>query len=511
MTLRAKRILGPNGSPWIAPDESRVSRARYDAAQTSTDNARHWQWTDNLSAKSANSASVRRILRGRSRYEAANNCYASGLAETLADDLVGSGPRLQMQTDDDSLNTLIEEKFIEWSQTVCFADKLHTMREARAVDGETFMCLETDPNNGEIQLDLQLYEAEQISTPYPYPLDPLAVDGIIFDRHMKPKVYHRLRAHPGDDLRFVYDFEYDSIPARYVIHWFLRRRAHQYRGIPEFTPALALFAQLRRYTLAVLGAAETAANFAAVLETSLPPSGEAEENPPFDVMDIDRDMMTTVPAGWHMNQFRPEQPATTYEMFKREILNEIARTLKVPYNVAAGNSSSYNYASGRLDHQTYYRSIDVDHGRMEREICDRVFFAWLQEAAMVTRWVKGGLDRDGRWPHRWLWQGFEHVDPLKEANAQKIRLQSLSTTFTDECQKDGVDPESRAKTISKDIALFEEYGLPNPYVVTPAGGTPVQDPNQEPGDNVDQVNQGRSQTNGHSFDPITRRNGHIRP
>ncbi len=34
-----------------------------------------------------------------------------------------------------------------------------------------------------------------------------------------------------------------------------------------------------------------------------------------------------------------EQPATTYAEFKREILNEIARCLNMPFNVAAGNSS----------------------------------------------------------------------------------------------------------------------------------------------------------------------------
>ncbi len=32
----------------------------------------------------------------------------------------------------------------------------------------------------------------------------------------------------------------------------------------------------------------------------------------------------------------------------------------MPYNVATGNSSCYNYASGRLDHQTRFKSIRVD-------------------------------------------------------------------------------------------------------------------------------------------------------
>ena len=44
----------------------------------------------------------------------------------------------------------------------------------------------------------------------------------------------------------------------------------------EITLALPLFAQLRRYTLAVLGAAETAADFAGILYTDSPANGEAD-------------------------------------------------------------------------------------------------------------------------------------------------------------------------------------------------------------------------------------------
>ena len=43
----------------------------------------------------------------------------------------------------------------------------------------------------------------------------------------------------------------------------------------------------------------------------------------------------------------------------------------MPFNVAAGNSSGYNYASGRLDHQTYYRAIRIDQAHLARTVLDR--------------------------------------------------------------------------------------------------------------------------------------------
>ena len=77
-----------------------------------------------------------------------------------------------------------------------------------------------------------------------------------------------------------------------------------------------------------------------------PANGEAEQVEPMDLVELERNMLLTMPGGWKMSQVEPMRPATTYAEFKKEILNEIGRCLNMPYNVAAGNSSGYNYASG---------------------------------------------------------------------------------------------------------------------------------------------------------------------
>jgi len=90
----------------------------------------------------------------------------------------------------------------------------------------------------------------------------------------------------------------------------------------------------------------------------------------------------------------------------------------MPFNVAAGNSSGYNYASGRLDHQTYYKAIRVDQDHLGPVVLDRVLRAWLDEAILISEllplWMRTAAFRD--LPHQWFWDGQEHVDPAKEAN-----------------------------------------------------------------------------------------------
>jgi lambda family phage portal protein len=437
-----------------------VIRGRYDAAATTEDNRRHWANADGLSANAANSPEVRRVLRNRARYEVANNSYARGIVSTLANDVIGTGPRLQMLTPDAVANRFVEREFIRWAQAVRLAEKLRTMRVARAEDGEAFGILTNNERlDAPVTLDVKLVEADQVTTP-DVTLDlPNAIDGIVFDGFGNPIEYHVLRNHPGD-ARALWDKTYDRLPARAVLHYFRCDRPGQCRGIPDITPALPLFAQLRRFTLAVLAAAETAADFAGILYTDAPANGEAESVEPMDTIELEKRALLTMPGGWKMSQLQAEQPATTYAEFKREILNEIARCLNMPYNVAACNSSSYNYASGRLDHQVYWKATRVEQSHLSLVVLDRILGAWLDEAILIEGYLPDSLrPLDADLSHQWMWDGNDHVDPQKEANAQATRLSNHTTTLAHEYARQGRDWEAELRQRAKELELMAELGL----------------------------------------------------
>ncbi len=497
------RLFGPRRHHRPRTFGPRPLRARYDAAATNPDNRRHWANADGLSANAANSPEVRRILRHRARYEVANNSYAKGIVLTLAHDVIGTGPRLQLLTDDAETNRRIEQEFARWSKAVHLPEKLRTMRMARAQDGEAFAVMTSNPQlPTAVQLDLRLVEADQVATPDPKVLGENAVDGIVFDAFGNPVEYHVLKEHPGETTR-RFPPEYDRIPAEAMLHWFRCDRPGQVRGIPDILPALPLFAQLRRFTLAVLAAAETAADFAGILYTDAPPGGEADAAEPFEPIELEQRALVTMPGGWKMSQLEAQQPATTYAEFKHEILSEIARCLNMPFNVAAGNSSGYNYASGRLDHQTYFQAIRVEQAHLESVVLDRVLIAWLDEAVLIPGllpaglgpptggpfrhtdsrydgdwWIGGAASRTNRlgradWPHQWFWDGHEHVDPAKEASAQATRLAHHTTTLAHEYARLGRDWEEALRQRAKELALMRELGL------TPAQAQPTAEPDEE--------------------------------
>jgi capsid protein len=131
----------------------------------------------------------------------------------------------------------------------------------------------------------------------------------------------------------------------------------------------------------------------------------------------------------------------------------------MPFNVAAANSSGYNYASGRLDHQTYFKSIRVDQSHMESRVLDRILHAWFDEAVLIPGLLPTDIGPFAAWPHQWFWDGHEHVDPAKEARAQAIRLDSFTTTLADEYARRGQDWETQLRQRSDELRLMRELGL----------------------------------------------------
>jgi capsid protein len=279
-------------------------------------------------------------------------------------------------------------------------------------------------------------------------------------------------------MRTLYG-EYLRVPARSVIHYFRRDRPGQGRGVPDITPALPLFAHLRRYTLAVITAAEIAALPGGVLYTDAPANGEADSVEPMDLIELERGMLMTMPGGWKMNQLEAQFPTTTYGEFKREILNEIARCLNMPFAISAGNSSGYNYASGRLDHQMYFKAIRVEQAHLEAVVLDRILAAWLAEAALVPGLLAGAGSDPASFPHTWFFDGHEHVDPLKESSAQALRLANHTTTYADEYARRGLDWETQLRQRAKELTLMSQLGLAQAGVRRPEAGV---DGNPEAGD-----------------------------
>jgi len=416
-------------------------KASYDAAATTNNNINQWKYTDGLSANDANSEGVRTELRQRSRYEGANNCHLRGAMDRVARDTVGTGPKLEFAKDNDVLNALRND-WKAWCKEIRFAKRLQLMRKAKQQDGEVFGKKFSNKNlRNKVSLDFQLMEAQWVESHFNNKTD---IDGIWTDENGYPSHYNVLTAQTKGGS--YAKSKGVRTPAADIIHYAYTTRPGQIRGIPETTPALPIFVQLRAYTLSVLAAAETAANHALLLETD----GGADEAPDlvdaFTSFEMERNMMKALPYGWKAKQLKAEQPSTGYKDFKGALLNEAGVCMALPFNIIAGNSSGYNFSSGRLDHTGYYASIDDERAvEIEPVIVDDLFADYSREWFAVTG------NRPQETNHSWVWPAHASIDPEKTAKAQTRRLENKTSNLEMECAQEGHDWE---KVV--DQALLEE-------------------------------------------------------
>ena len=247
---------------------------------------------------------------------------------------------------------------------------------------------------------------------------------------------------------------------------------------------------MRRYGNSVLAAAETAAVISFLLETDIIPDqeefnldAELDENGKrikqlnfTDIVPMAKNAGVALPEGWKGKQLKAEQPTSTYCAFSDAKLNEAARAISMPFNVAKGNSSGYNYASGRLDHQVYHRKIAVERQNIEEFILDDLFEQWEKfDRAFHPE------DYNEEWEvdHKWMWDGFEHCDPAKEANAQTTRLQNGTTTLAEECAAQGRDYEQILRQRGREKRLAQKYGIETEIPEQSGANTGVIDNEEE--------------------------------
>lgn len=453
-----KKKPSKNGKPRVPLSQFRAVSitprrdiaARYDAAQDSDWMKNYWANADSLDADSANSIAVREKLVKRSRYEVANNGFADGMVQTHANYLVGTGPNLRMQSNIEGFDQAVEITWRRWAKAVHLRRKLWAMAHARVQDGEAFgVVRENAKVRHRVKMDVVLFETEQCQSPYmPFATEGY-IDGIRFDDFGNPVWYDVLPYHPGSEWN-GYNQQPEKVPAKWILHWFTLRRPGAHRGVPEFRSTLNTGAASRRWREATIASAETAASYSALLKTLMTPDDGADAAQPFSEIEITKGMMAALPMGWDLQQLRAEHPNAQYEAFLRSQINEQARPKNMPYNLAACDSSSYNYASGRLDHQTYFGTLDIERSDADDLVLDPLFDRWWELAVAEYGW---NADPNDPPDHVWDWPRHPVADIQAEANATDTRLRNGMACPTQIYAEAGMDFEDQLVTMANDYGV----------------------------------------------------------
>jgi len=459
------------------PAPSSDGERRYEeAAETTRLNSAQWsQATGN--AINADISSYLSTVCDRCEHEVARNPILEGVIDTHATDVSGpTGPTFQCRSSNKTYNAILEKLVKEWMRSPDARGKLSGAEMIRLWVRQLWTCGEflaqiiQDPDaKTSLKTRLLNLHPKRLATSPATSADHNVALGVRRNSLGKPTHY------VIEDVEFWGEYEassldYKELPAEQVIHEFKAIDPDQVRGMPWATTCLQVSADLRDFDNEVLDAARAAADTGVYWYTE-------HVDAPYMAADatyaMERRTQSTGPPGWKPQMVSPEQPATGYIEFRRERLAELGRPVSMPLMMVLLNSEDHNYSSARFDGQIYKRSLATIQAWFAR-VLDRIVGVLAREAEL-----SGLLPQppdDVR--HEWTWPVPPHVDPEKEADGERVRLENRTQSFTGACAAHGLDPEEVLQQLADDIKRFESAGVPLPSWITGVTAAASRQPRQ---------------------------------
>lgn len=456
------RAAGPDGGPRYETLPNWMANRHWEAAETSRLNEAHWTYD---SEAPINDWLVDHLwkIRARAIYESRQNGFLAGIANTLADDVVGpDGPQLEVQSGNKAYNEAKESVWREWFKSpttranVSGAATLRLWVRNFARCGEFLSRIITDPAaSGPVKMRLWLTPARDLATPAGHVAGGKTVLGVELDRYDRP-VRYWIAETAADGISTTYA----PWPPDLVIHEFVLEEEQQARGYPWLTTALQPSADLRDYDDQVQDAARQMADQASLLYCENP--DEPWLSP--ESTTIERRTIKTAPPGWKPFQLQASQPPVQYPQYKQERQAEIARAINMPLMIARLDSARHNYSSARFDGQGYARFVAFI----------QLFLSGSPKSVGTLDRLVDEVEREARFSvpalrdpppdarNHWTWPARPHVDPGKEATASKIRLETGQSTLSDELAERGRTVDVHLATLKRDREAFEAAGQPMP-------------------------------------------------
>lgn len=425
-------------------------------------------------------ASEDRLLPQADRDTVINRCYdlrrnnpvVAGVAEGLADNVVGSRTIIQARTSSAAWNDEAEAWLRSW-MGACdatgrsrFSQILRLAVSARLLDGELFLAPRPDGA-------LAVVESQRVR---PAPGEDLAYRVDADGRVTAWRVCDR-------DPRSG-DFAADA-PARWVrdiFHAAWRWRPDQVRGWPQLAPVANATqdvgeinaANLKKYKMGALSAWTLTGG--GRLKGRTQPTRSSHP-----LADFREGMIYELEEGQSLQPFVNNQPGGEYAPFVELNLRLVGMALRLPYEFLLQYYGGGTFASSKAALLQVQKTVEGWQDWLEDEVI-RPVIAWRVARAVADRELTPApVDARGRseWD-RWTWQrpAMMWLDPQAAVQAEMQEIRIGVKTLNQAAAERGLDLEEtlreRAREISLCRSIEAENGLP------PGSLSDIQIPGQTP-------------------------------
>lgn len=418
-------------------------------------------------------------LRTKSRDLVRRNPWANSAIEVFVANAIGTGIKPQSLAREEGFRSVAQTLFRDWveeadatGQTDFYGLQALACR-AMVEAGECLIRLRPRlPQDGlSVPLQLQLLESEHLPMHLNRDLSNgnLIRAGIEFDRLGRRVAYHLYRSHPEDGA-FATQTNSDMTPVRVdaseIIHLYRALRPGQIRGEPWLSRALVKLHELDQYDDAELVRKKTAAMFAGFITRQSPEDnlvGEGLANAQGVALSgMEPGTLQILEPGEDVKFSDPADVGGNYSEFLRTQFRAIASAMGITYEQLTGDLSGVNYSSIRAGLLEFRRRCEmIQHGVIVHQLCRPVWSAWMDQAVLSGALRAPGFVRNRRTylACKWIPQGWQWVDPLKEFQSMLLAIRAGLMSRSEAISTFGYDAEDVDREIAADQARADELGL----------------------------------------------------
>lgn len=439
-------------------------------------------------------------LRNRSRDLYMGSPLATGALKTVRTNVVGSGLALNAQVDAKFLG-LTEEQAKEWEENTerewrlwsesvnCDAERRQTFFQLQSLvllsalmSGDVFVTMPIIPRKGcAYDLRIGLIEADRVCDPLNASTTANILGGIEVGTYGETVAYWVAKHHPGAIPRIGQDLQQEwkrvlafgtTTGRRNVLHIMADvERPAQRRGVPMLAPVIEALKQLSRYSEAELMAAVVSGMFTVFvksntsdspLATAFNPAMQVDKAP--NAYEMGNGSIVALDEGEEVQIADPSRPNPNFDPFVIAICRQIGAALEIPYELLVKNFTA-SYSASRASLLEAWKMFRMRREWLVGNFCQPIYEEWLTEAVLKGRVQAPGFFDDpairAAWcGAEWFGDAQGQLDPLKEANAAKVRVdEGFSTREREAAELTGMKYDQVHAVRKREEVMRREDGL----------------------------------------------------
>ena len=394
----------------------------------------------------------RDLIRARARDLERNSDMANGIVSAFVRNTIGKGFTLQCKTDDDKLNETIEKLWAEWvkkqncdiTETQSLNQMLRMAVRRKKIDGGIlFIKCYTDKK---IPFQLQAVEVDELclTAMAPHYKGNKVVNGIEYNKYNKAVGYW-IQQYTIDGSACLNPKYY---PSERVIFIYNKKRPSQIREISDFSQTLTRIRDANEFIEAVSVKERIAACLSVFVKRQVPiQTGLGRSASPLkDVRTkysgkaLTPGMITEMNPGDEIQVVDPKSASADATAFLKTEQRLMGAGQGLSYETTSRDMSEVNYSSARQglleDEVTYHE---------EKEwIID--LLSEIYEEFLTSAILANAINIPDYWENKskylkyaWVESPRKWIDPVKEANANKIAIETGQKTFKQIAAENGQD------------------------------------------------------------------------